>query len=103
MLLNNGSITQSPAGDYTSAEGGPWHINSEAGCVKSVFYRRSFFPLSNNGDLWSLSLKEFEVEINKFLQPTTENDSGDKLVVVFRDAWVAIAGMIRDSEQSTER
>lgn len=94
-LLSKGLVEKTEQGSniYTGIDGFPWKIEIADGRIVSIFYRDRFFLLPDMG-IWDLDLKEFEYQLNKLLQPVDKEEECDKLVVSFRESFVAIAGIV---------
>lgn len=93
-LLDRQLVIQTAEG-YSGVEGLPWTIEVENGLIHAVFYRQSF-PLFQGfqEDDWNLKLDEFRLKMNTLLAPVNKEFLGEKLYVVFRDQFVAIAGIL---------
>lgn len=84
--------------EYVGKKDFPWKIKAVDGKVDSIFFRDIFFHLIDES-IWEMNYIEFEKNMNKILMPVSSNVSNeDVLYVVFRDHFVAIAGLIRGGD-----
>ena len=82
--------------EYAGKDEVPWSITTKNGLIISVFYRKSFFPLYKD-NLWEMEWKKFEKEVDELLEPANKELKGDLFYVVFRDFFIAIAGILRNN------
>ncbi|MCG8340591.1 MAG: hypothetical protein MI674_04980 [Cytophagales bacterium] len=76
----------------------PWRITTKNGAIISVFYREAFFPFYKD-NLWDMEWEKFEETVDVLLVPANKEDKedkGDLFYVVFRDFFIAIAGILRN-------
>jgi len=75
----------------------PWKIRvNDNGKIESVFFRENFFDFLNN-EIWDFEFESFVKKVDEILKPETLSDdnSTDRLYVVFRGGFVSIAGIER--------
>lgn len=76
--------------EFTTPTQIPWVIQvNENKCITRICYRKFFFSLLRE-DLWDLYFYEFIENMNHTFEETTEDFGGDKLIIIFRDFFVAV-------------
>jgi len=90
-LISAGRVLKrKEADEYTGIDNDPWVIVTNHGKIIQIFYNRKFPELMKE-NVWDFELERFEAKVSGILQPSFEGENCDKLQVVFRDYFVAIA------------
>ena len=80
--------------EYEAVDGNPWSVCTHADLISAVFFRTTFFELLA-ADLWDQPAAAFVAEVDRHLARYPATGGGDRLQVVFRIGFVAIAGFSR--------
>ncbi|CAN5272537.1 hypothetical protein BH09BAC3_BH09BAC3_35310 [soil metagenome] len=97
-LISKGLAKARPESDeFSGVDNAPWRIVVSNGKIVKILFDSKFETLLDVV-VWDLDLKDFEKAISKVLSPISKSDKCDKLIVVFRDSFVAIAGIEASSE-----
>ncbi len=101
LLLTSFVIKTNDPNEYSTEQECPWKIRVVDDKIRSISYQEVFFSFSGfNLEDWNLIKMEFDLKMDSLLERTDENFEGDLLCVVFRDDFVAIAGILRNAQTS---
>lgn len=80
--------------EYEGVGGCPWRVEAHQGLISRVFFQIDFFALLAV-DLWDRHAVAYVAEVDRHLTRYPAAGGCDRLQVVFRDGFVAIAGISR--------
>ncbi len=70
-----------------------WKVDVTGDSITGIHYQQTFFSMIRD-DLWELELSVFESVLRTQMKPVKSDYEGDKLRVVFRDHFVAVASLL---------